>query len=488
MKKLYISFFVLSALFMSGCSDDFLDVDQTKDVPAEPEQVNSDQGATTMVDGIYNIFLNWDMSSFAWNAVTSIISDDADKGSDPGDTGVDKAVIDALEYNASTPSFQSIWDYNYAGINRCNQALEMLPKLDQVTPALKTRLAGEAKFLRAFMYFTLVKGYGGVPIVDHISPVPISDADKTMQLTRRSVADVYAFIEKDLNEAAEALPLKSAYSGSDVARVSKGSAYALLAKVSLYQKKWQNVVDNCNKVTGYSLVSDYSLQFKKEGEFGPESIFEINGIGSPTAPGFGIGNYTVSQAPRGAGGWGWGFNTPTQGLADAYEPGDVRRAATIIFRGSTLYDGRVVASTVSNPMYNYKAYSSAFYNLEFTDTNLRYLRYAEVLLMKAEALNELGQTSDAIPLLNQVRHRANLGDTPAVSQGDVRTAIWKERRVELAFEHDRWFDLVRTGQAQAAMAADGKTFIVGKHELFPIPSSFILQSVGYSQQNPGGYN
>ncbi|MFQ6603081.1 RagB/SusD family nutrient uptake outer membrane protein [Flavobacterium sp. C3NV] len=487
MKKIYISFFVLSALCMPGCSNEFLDVDQTKNVPGEPNQVNSDDGATTMVDAIYNTFLAWDMSSFAWNAVTSIISDDADKGSDPGDTGVDKAVIDALEYNASTPSFQSIWDYNYAGINRANQALDMLPKLDQVTPALKTRLEGEAKFLRAFMYFTLVKGYGGVPIVDHISPVPISQADKEMQLTRRSVADVYAFIEKDLNDAIEALPLKSAYSGSDVARVSKGSAYALLAKVSLYQKKWQSVVDNCNKVTGYSLVSDYSLQFKKEGEFGSESIFEINGIGSPTAPGFGIGNYTASQAPRGAGGWGWGFNTPTQGLADAYEAGDVRKNATIIFRGTTLYDGRVVASTVSNPMYNYKAYSSAFYNLEFTDTNLRYLRYAEVLLMKAEALNELGQTNDAIPLLNEVRLRANLGSTPAVSQTDVRTAIWKERRVELAFEHDRWFDIVRTGQAPAAMAADGKTFIVGKHELWPIPTSFIREAGGLSQQNPGGY-
>jgi hypothetical protein len=118
-------------------------------------------------------------------------------------------------------------------------------------------------------------------------------------------------------------------------------------------------------------------------------------------------------------------------LADAYEPGDVRKNATIIFRGSTLYDGREVPSTVTNPMYNYKAYSSDFYNQEFTDTNLRYLRYAEVLLMKAEALNELGQTGAAIPLLNQVRHRANLGDTPAVSQADVRTAIWKERRVEL---------------------------------------------------------
>lgn len=486
MKRLYISIFVLSGLFLSGCSDDFLDVNPTESIPADVELVNNDAGANGFVTAIYNQFLGWDMSSFGWNAVSSIISDDADKGSDPGDAGGDKDLMDALTYNASTPSFQSTWNANYAGINRCNQALAIFPKLDKVTPALKVRLEGEAKFLRAFMYFTLVKGYGGVPIVDHV-PAPVSEEDRIMQLTRKTPAEVYAFIEKDLNDAITNLPDKSAYGAEDRTRVSKGSAYALLAKVNLYQKKWQNVIDNCDKVTGYSLVADYAVQFKKEGEFGPESIFEIDGIGGTSSPGFGIGNYTVSQAPRGAGGWGWGFNTPTEGLANAYETGDLRRGATIIFRGSVLYDGREVPSTVANPRYNYKAYSSSFYNQEFTDTNLRYLRYAEVILMKAEALNELGQTSAAIPLVNIIRKRAGLGDTPFTSQADIRKAIWKERRLELAFEHDRWFDLVRTGQAAAAMAADGKTFIVGKHELWPIPTSFLREAGALSQQNPGGY-
>lgn len=486
MKKIYISIFVLTGLLFSGCADEFLEVNPTESVPADVELINNDEGAKGLVTAIYNQFLGWEMSSFAWNAVTSIISDDADKGSDPGDAGTDKDIIDNLTYNASTPSFQSIWDANYAGINRCNQALDLLPKLDKATSALKTRLEGETKFMRAFMYFTLVKGYGAVPIIDHL-PLPAAEEDRIMQLTRKSPAEVYAFIEKDLNDAIMNLPDKSVYGADDKTRVSKGSAYALLAKVNLYQKNWQIVIDNCDKVTGYDLVDDYAYQFKKEGEFGIESIFEINGIGSTSSPGFGIGNYSVSQAPRGSGGWGWGFNTPTQGLADAYEPGDVRKAATIIFRGSVLYDGTEVPESVANPMYNYKAYSSDFSNQEFTDTNLRYLRYAEVLLMKAEALNELGQTSLAIPLLNKVRLRANLGETPALTQTDVRKAIWKERRVELAFEHDRWFDLIRTGQAKDAMAADGKTFIVGKHELWPIPTSFLREAGTLSQQNPGGY-
>lgn len=233
-----------------------------------------------------------------------------------------------------------------------------------------------------------------------------------------------------------------------------------ISKVSLYQKKWQQVVDNANKVTGYSLVADYASMFRASGKFDSESIFEIYAQGA--VPAKGIEGYSNTQGARGTGGWGWGFNTPSQSLVNAYEAGDVRKAATIIFRGSTLYDGRVVPNTVENERYNYKAYSSAYTDAWETDVDIKYLRFAEVILMKAEALNELGQTGEAIPLLNQIRNRAGLGNTTAASQADVRTAIWKERRVEMAFEHDRFFDLVRTGQAKAAFAVDGKTFTEGK--------------------------
>ncbi len=422
------------------------------------------------------------MSTFSWIGMTSIASDDADKGSDPGDTGTDKDLMDALTYNASSLSISEVFGANFVGINRCNQALDILPKLDQANPALRARLAGEAKFLRAFMYFTLVKAYGGVPIVDHL-PNPSSAADIKMELTRKSVAECYSFIESDLTAAIAALPDRTAYSASEKGRASKGAAYALLAKVNLYEKNWQKVVDNCNLVIGYSLVSDYSSQYKLIGENDAESIFEISGTGS--TPAKGIQGYSATQGARGAGGWGWGFNTPSLSLVNAYEPGDVRKAATIIFAGTTLYDGRVVPNTVSNPRYNYKAYSSAYTDAWETDTDIKYLRYAEVILMKAEALNELNSTSAAIPLLNQIRNRAGLANTTAASQADVRTAIWKERRVEMAFEHDRFFDLVRTGQAVAAFAVDGKTFVTGKNELFPLPQSFITQAAGLSTQNPG---
>jgi len=483
MKKIYISMFALSALFFTGCADDFLDVAPTQSIPtSDVELYNTDSGAKTFVTSIYAKFLDWDMSSFGWIGLASITSDDADKGSSPGDTGTDKDVLDALTYNASNPSAESTFIAQYDGINRCNQALNMIPKLDKADPALRERLMGEAKFLRAFMYFTLVKCYGGVPIVDRLQN-PTSEEDKKMLLTRKPVAEVYAFIEKDLQEAIAVLPNRTAYAADEKARASKGAAYALLAKVSLYQKKWQQVIDNCNQITGYALNPSYAKMFRLEGENDIESIFEINGNGA--VPTKGIAGYSNTQGARGAGGWGWGFNVPSQSLLNAYEPGDVRKDATIIFRNSTLYDGRVVPETVENPMYNFKAYSSSYTDAWETDANIKYLRYAEVLLMKAEALNELGQTSEAIGLLNQIRHRAGLGDTPATSQAAVRTAIWKERRVELAFEFDRFFDLVRTGQAESAFAADGKVFTVGKNELFPIPASFILQADGLSAQNPG---
>jgi hypothetical protein len=484
MKKNIILISILALSFSTSCSDDYIDVSPTASVSTQDLSLyNNNAGAESFVTAIYAKFLDWNISSFAWNGISSITTDDADKGSSPGDTGSDKDLLDALNFTATTPSFNDVWNGNYEVINRANQVFYYLPLLNNADAALKNRLIGEAKFLRAFAYFTLVRCYGGVPIVDHI-PDPGSDADNAMLLTRKSKEETYAFIEKDLNDAIAALPDRSAYTGDNVGRASKGAAYALLAKVSLYQKKWQQVVDNTNMVVGYSLTPNFQDIYKVSGENNSESIFEIQGKGGAGQPG--IQQYSQTQGARGAGGWGWGFNTPSQNLVNAFNAeGDTeRRDATIIFRNSTLYDGRVVPSTVENPYYNYKAYSSAFTGDDDSDTNIRYLRYSEVLLMRAEAMNELGQTPAAIPFLNQVRNRAGLVDTPALSQSDVRTAIWKERRLELAFEHDRWFDLVRTGQAKAAMAADGKTFITGKHEVFPIPDSFILKAKGMSAQNP----
>ena len=289
-------------------------------------------------------------------------------------------------------------------------------------------------------------------------------------------------------DAIDALPLKSEYANTELGRATKGAAQGLLAKVYLYQEKWQEAADMANTVitsNQYSLDPNYANVWRVTGENGPGSLFEIQARGE--IPQHGVQQYSQVQGARGGdNGWGWGFNTPSQNLEDAFnEAGDdIRRDATIIFAGETLFDGRVVDAGVENPRYSEKAYSSANAGQSDGDKNIRVLRYAEVLLIRAEALNELGQSSAALTPLNLVRTRVKLPAITATDQAEVRQAIWTERRLELAMEHDRWFDLVRTGQAEAAMAADGKTFITGKHELFPIPNNQLVQTPD-TVQNPG---
>ena len=484
MKKIIytLTICVIFVVTITGCADDFLDVAST-DAVEGIEEFNNDEGAKSFVTAIYSKLLDWNVSSFSWNGVTSIASDDADKGSDPGDTGTDKLQLDNLTHDSSSISLLELFEGNYQGINRVNQALLFLPQLDQANPALVARLTGEAKFLRALMYFNLVRIYGGVPIVDRVPSA--SEADVEMTLRARSKQEVYDFIEQDLLAAIEALPEKGAYGAEDRGRASKGAARALLAKAYLYQQRWSDVIMQCEAINGYGLADDYAALWRESEENNIESIFEIQGFSG--TPAKGIDGYSLTQGGRGTGGWGWGFNTPSVSLLNAYEPNDIRKEATIIFAGETLWDGRVVSPLAPNPRYNEKAYAS--YTMESysgndtqTSKNIRVLRYAEVLLMLAEARNET--SGDVTTPLNMVRNRANLGVTSATGQAALRLAIWQERRVELAFEHDRYFDLVRTGQAPAAFAAHGKTFIVGKHELFPFPLRFITEANGLTTQNP----
>jgi len=458
-----------------SCSEDFIDVEANQ----ETEGAITADKAPELVNAVYNNLNQWAMSSFSWNGVSSITTDDANKGSDPGDTGGDKNLLDALTFDATTISFDEVWAAHYDGIQRANQAINRIEAFD-FDPTLKSRLIGEAKFLRALTYFRLVKTFGGVPL---IAGIPDLSVDPAQLLSRATKEATYAFIETDLTEAIASLPEKSEYPVSELGRATKGAAKALLAKVSMYQNKWQEVMTLTNEIIAsgeYGLTNNYEDIWKEIGENNTESIFEIQARGeTPTA---GTQGYSVTQGARGAGGWGWGFNTPSQNLADSYEAGDTRRDATIIFRGETLFDGRLVPNTVVNPMYNQKAYSSAFSDAWETGKNIRILRYAEVLLMNAEAALATG--GDAATPLNQVRNRALLGIAPVVNQ----MAIWEERRHELAFEHDRYFDLVRQGRAGTVLRALGKPFEDGKHEVFPIPNEQIIKSGGLLEQNPNYEN
>lgn len=481
-------------LLINGCSKTFLDVPpQGQQTPTDFFSSNAD-AATSLVNAIYSKMLDWNFHSFSWNGVTSIISDDADKGSSPGDTGTDKDQLDNFTFTPSSLSFNEVWGGHYEAIARANQALDNLPTLS-INDTLKNRLIGEASFLRAYFYFNLVRSFGGVPLITKVAD-PTNQTDIQNGRIRATSAQVYAQIEGDLTKAIASLPEKSQYGSADLGRATKGAAKALLAKVSMYEKKWnvvQQLTDEIIASGQYSLLPNYGELWRESSENGVESIFEIQGRG--VTPNKGVQGYFESQGARGDNGWGWGFNTPSEDLFKTYEAGDTRRDGTIIRRGTTLWDGRVVSPNAENPYYNLKAYVSFTKetnngNTWETSKNLRMLRYGEVLLMNAEAANELGQSTKALTALNQVRARARGGATGVLAnvtttvQPDLRQTIWRERRLEMAFEHDRYFDLVRQGRAATVFQALGKNFVAGKHELFPIPQPQIQLSGGQLAQNP----
>lgn len=472
MNNLYkLSFFSLTLGLLAISCDDF--VEEVEVVDPVAEERGEDFTPDDFVTGIYGMHTDFSYA-FAYLGITEIISDNSDKGSAPTDTGTDKNLLDGLTYTSSSVSITAMWTQWYKTIGRASQSIDITQDFPGLDANLAERYTGEAKFLRALNYFWLVRSFGAVPIqeIDLVERAP--------------VADVYAYIEQDLLDAAAALPLKSEYSSQNLGRATRGAAQSLLAKVYLYQEKWQQAADLANTVISsgqYGLEPDYAVIWREEGENGIESIFEIQARGEIVS--HGVQQYSLTQGARGPGGWGWGFNTPSADLENAFNAAgdEIRRDATIIFPGETLFDGRETNAGAENPRYSMKAYSSATTEQADSDKNIRILRYAELLLIRAEALNELGQSAEALQLTNQVRNRVNLDNLNTTDQNTLRNAIYLERRLELAMEHDRWFDLLRQGRAQQVMTALGLPF-EEKNLLFPIPNNQLIQTPNMVQ-NPG---
>jgi len=503
-----LSFLLLPAALLGGCKKSFLEVDpqgQTTEVLA----LTDPDAAQKLVGGVYNTLYYGGFGittvGFLWALTNDVASDDADKGSTPGDFNSNGlGDIDNLIHTPNNFIFNNIWSGHFNAIISANKAIEILGK-STIEATTKNRLLGEARFLRGLYYFNLVRFFGGVPKITNV-PLP-TDGNSDALNTRATAADIYAVVIEDLQFAADNLPVKGD-AATQTGRANKGAAQAYLAKVYLYQKNWAKALELSNAVitsNRYSLVSDYNFIFREKavggqgGNNSNESIFEvqtgINAGQNAVSPLFSNG-----QGPRGRGGWndlGFGFNTPTTDLSSAYEAGDTRRAATIIFvnptvvgnsPGTVLWDGFRLPSkdSVENDRYSYKAYHSATAespqvgnNKDTKPKNIRLMRYAEVLLIYAEAAAMLGN-ADGLNKLNQVRTRANLAAT-TLSQANV----WKERRTELGMEQDRFLDLVRQGRAGVVLRAHGKPFVDNKHELFPIPQAQRDLSGNRLAQNPG---
>lgn len=444
--------------------------------------------------------------------IGDVMSDDALKG---GQNTGDMANAYDLENFKTNPTNQLLLDYyraQYQGIGRCNLALANIPAVapdDEMDSRMKERLLGEAYFLRAYYYFRLVRAFGDVPMPTE----PVTSSDNWQQ-SRVPKAQVYDQILSDLSNAERMLWKKSEVPAAEQGIATKGAAQAMLMKVNLYLKnydeahKWGTaLMKQADEEGEYALCNSYGDNFTLEGENGIESIFEIQYMEDPTSDygeGFGFtrGTFTtiLTRSRSSKLGSGWGFNKPTQNLYDEFEAGDPRREWTIIVPTDAQIE------TPEQEIYLGCRYVSRKYALMTDEENTSWyelthatrspinnkqIRFADALLMYAEACLYSGKDLDkGREALNRVRGRVGLGQV-ALDE----TALRHERRVELAMEGHRWFDLCRWGIAKTTMDAykAGETaearaemaeFIEAKHTLLPIPAeevrlSNLTQNYGY---------
>lgn len=469
----------------TSCNKDFLDVPPQNQQPSQ-EFWKSEGDATKAVNAIYANLRAWPQVAFAPIAVESLGSDDTEKGSSPSDASFLNK-YDQFTVTSTDGQLLDFWSGKYQTINLCNQVLDNVPGIS-MDAGLKARYLAEAKFVRAYSYFRLVRAFGDVPLR---LTVP-KDASQ-YNIPRTPKAQVWAAIESDLNDAVAVLP--ASYAGADLGRITKGAALALHAKVSMYQGNWNDVLTYTNQVMGlgYALFTDFEKLFRVANENSSESVFEIQAAMIPNNKDASNSQYSQVQGVRGSNGGGWGFNVPTTDLVNEFEANDPRKDATIVFRGETTPEGDAIPVSGDNPMYNQKSYVPfgdyvSGYS-EGCQQNIRVIRYADVLLMNAEANNELGNTSAALASLEKVRARARAGNNailpPVVitDKTQLRNAIWHERRVELAMEFDRYFDVIRQGRAATVFGPKGWT--ANKNEVWPVPQNEIDVSAGMITQNPG---
>lgn len=410
------------------------------------------------VDAAYEPLTNRWRGSWDWDfgasisrdwVVGDLMSDDAVKGGGGLGDQEDMRRMETFAIFPTNNNVLGIWRYNYKGINAANVVLQQdgskAPDLDQ---NMLKRLKGEACFLRAFYYFRLVVNFGSVPLL-------IPEKDKNDNSVKASVEEIYAQIEEDLNTAAASLP--PSYSGEDYHRATSGAAHALLAKTFLYREQWQKCIDEIVEVEkgGYTLLDNYADNFNGAGETGKEAIF-VSRHDAGKAPSQGSILNAVF-APRGV---GWGFNLPTADLADEFENGDPRMGATMFAVGDNWFNGTPIAADASFTGYVLKKFMGNFNPIDDGGIDFIYIRYADVLLWKAEAYAQLNNLTDAKTALEDVRARARDNSTTPGSLPEVTTndkealleAIRHERRVELAFEGHRYYDLVRWNLAATVLA------------------------------------
>lgn len=484
---------IIPVLLVASCSE-FLDIRPEGTTPAEGIDYSKSENIFKPVSAAYASMRSGNVHAFPYICAFEITSDNADKGSSPEDNPTALA-LDKFTYDASNSIINDLWVGYYDVVSAANNAISQMPLFREAIQNAQTQVTidqceGEARVIRAYAYFNLARLFGTVPLVDTVMTV-----DQLASLRQASRDDIYQFISSDLDYAISVIPV--AYPSSYAGRITSYTARAIKAKAMMYAGNWNEVAKLTDEIITsgrYGLLTDFREVFSIDGENSKESLFEIQsstlgGI-TGTAPYI---EYAYVQGPRGnspSNMQGWGFCTPSDDLIAFYQSRDevVRPATTLLYRGTITPEGDEIKASCTNPVYNGKCYTPSIYNNWSNngygyDYNVRVLRYAEVLLMYAEALlngapvGESGLTADQA--VNLVRNRAQLQPLSGVTLQNV----WDERRAELAMEEDRFFDLIRTGQAAEVLSSYG--FTSGKNEIFPIPANQrqlnpnLVQNPGY---------
>ena len=491
MKKIFKSILLGSFILVVGCQNDLTtektglltdaNVNLTPTLAIVETSVSSSYG---LLSSSLNILSTWN-----WNdglvfqndyVLQDIASDDMQKKwqADGDQPWMDE--IDNFNFTSTNGGPNGTWKYDYAGISRCNQAIKILSisdleKTTGITTTRKNQLLGEVYFLRSFYYFSLVNNFGDVPLLLE----PITNLEDSFKVAvRASKSVVWDQISADLVLANGLIPGGKYPSPTEKWRVSKGAVIALQAKVALYNQKWGDVITKVNELEAlgfYSLDANYFDNFSTEFTDN-EVIFAYD--------------HRANQTPNQGNGicapLGWGFFAPTSNFLNSFEPNDPRLLYTVDAPNQNV--NKMLGTLDGTNKGNDQA-----------SNNKIYIRYADVLLWKAEALNETGDYAGAIAAINKVRARARntitalgtyppvgtLPDRPAsIDKATVKGWLISERRAELGFENERMLDLKRWGIAKAVMTAVGKNY-EDKDDLWPIPQSEIDASAGTLTQNPG---
>jgi len=491
---------------LGGCSD-------LLDQRPQGEWVDGDGSGGSFQSDIFTLYARMRgfhvTSGTTALAIHSFRSEDAEKGSTAADGAVHGVMFDDFEYIATNGLIGSYWTGNYEIINLANKILDDIAALEEEGGTLSEGdlvNRSEAHFFRAFAFFNLVRAFGEVPKIDF----SIENAEEA-NIPKSPASEIYTLIDDDLTAAAEHLPRE--WSPVYIGRLTWGAARALHARTYMMRSDWNNMYTASTQVMQsglYDLNTPYNQIFRETGENSSESVFELQATATASQPGSNdIGSqFAQVQGVRGAGEWnlGWGWNTPTENLADAFEAGDPRKDETLLYFIKTgedpssipvnqPYGEKPIANAdVVNAYYNKKAYTNPSMRATYTRGgywfNIRIIRYSDVVLMAAESANELGRTDEALQYLEMVRARARgtnsaiLPEVTTTDQGELRDAIRHERRVELGMEFDRFYDLVRWGIAREVLHAAGKTGYQDKHELLPLPQNEVDKSNGVLIQNP----